>query len=224
MLRFRCVAPNSSMARPGQTGTTGASESNLPCQNNVLKFANSSTWTTAPASTTAAPSSTTASNAALTTISGSCVEAEQSCASPEWGPVCCTSGYTCTFYQDTGYARCLRDSSTAPGQSTTSAAATATTQETASTTSPTTGCIEAEQSCASPGWGPVCCTSGYTCTFYKDTGYARCLRQGALMQNLDQKDRMHHRKKTASGFLAPEHALLQTQTMLSLTASMPKEL
>jgi len=285
---FVVVAPNSSMARPGHTGTTGVSESNLPCQNNALKFVNSSTWTSAPASTTAAPSSTTASTTALTTTFGGCIEAEQSCASPGWGPVCCTSGYTCTFHQDTGYARCLLDSSSAPGQSTTSAAtstqeaasttfpttgcieaeqscaspgwgpvcctsgytctfhqdtgyarclrdlssapgqsttsAATTTQEAASTTSPTTGCIEAEQSCASPEWGPFCCTSGYTCTFYEDTGYARCLTQGALIQNLEQQDRVHHRKKTTSGFLAPEHALLQTQTMLSLTASIPKEL
>lgn len=44
-----------------------------------------------------------------------------------------------------------------------------------SASEPESSCKVAYETCAAPGWGPACCTTGHECAYHTDSGYARCL-------------------------------------------------
>eukprot|EP00933_Yihiella_yeosuensis_P043009 TRINITY_DN376_c1_g1_i1.p1 TRINITY_DN376_c1_g1~~TRINITY_DN376_c1_g1_i1.p1 ORF type:complete len:533 (+),score=61.75 TRINITY_DN376_c1_g1_i1:65-1663(+) len=166
---FTVVSAGSSEARPGSPGTTGQPDTSLPCKNNRLMF--DADLGIAPGSTTSTSTPTPVTTSSAMPGAG-CIKSGEVCAKPGWVPqACCEPSQTCQFYRDTGYARCLLAATTA---TTTTTATTMTT--TTTTMGPATGCRGAEQICAEPGWGPLCCPSGYKCTFHQDSGYARCLR------------------------------------------------
>lgn len=169
---FQVVAPGSPEARPGETGTTGTPDSDLPCENNVLRF----NATTSPPVPTPAPvpvpvpipAPILASNQS-TIPPSSCEgesEADGECAQPGWtSEKCCPSGHHCLYWQSTGYGRCRSSSSSLPPQ-------------TAPARSPSSSCsgeAAAGSECARSDW-PLekCCPSGFRCKFWHDSGYARC--------------------------------------------------
>lgn len=167
---FEVVAEGSPEAHAGQTGTTGTPDSDLPCENNVLKFsATSPSPAPMPASVPApvprpAPTPTS-------THPSSCegnAEADSECDQPGWtSQKCCPSKQQCIYWQDSGYARCRSDSTNSSPSP-------------APVTVPISnhscsGEAEAGGECARPGWpSEKCCPSGFWCKVWQDSGFARC--------------------------------------------------
>jgi hypothetical protein len=189
---FQVVPRGSGGARQGQPGTVGAPDSDLPCQNNVLKFADESAAATPPTATMAPiapvsptgtvgttsaepPSAPTLAPAAPGPGAGGeqCVGPYEICASPDRTTArCCRAGHQCV-HSNEHWARCL------PGDAATEAAA-GSAPTPPPTPAPTPSCVAAYEICADPSWGsPRCCGEGYHCEFANEH-WASCRPLPAL--------------------------------------------
>jgi len=234
---FQVVSLGSSAARPGTTGTVGAPESELPCQNNVLKFS----VTDSPAKPTpivepapAMPPLTTPVPApnpspeqvgtAAPTPAGACAGAYEICANPTWdAPICCDAGYQCE-YANEHWASCL-PSAVVRAPFPPSPAATA-------PAPPTTACAAAYHTCADPSWeSPICCQEGYQCE-YANEHWASCrpFSTGSLasvsthhrnmVYSQEAREQQQQRRRASPrGFLSAGPALVQLGSALAAGGS-----
>eukprot|EP00931_Biecheleriopsis_adriatica_P047276 TRINITY_DN2722_c0_g1_i1.p1 TRINITY_DN2722_c0_g1~~TRINITY_DN2722_c0_g1_i1.p1 ORF type:complete len:516 (-),score=63.53 TRINITY_DN2722_c0_g1_i1:314-1813(-) len=159
---FEVVARGSSEAIPGETGTTGTPDSDLPCENNVLKFTEPVLVPSPALVPTPAP---------LPPLCEGQAASGGECAQPGWtSEKCCPLGQQCISWQDSGYARCRSPALPTPAP------------VTAPAPTPSSSCkgeAEAGSECAQPDWpSEKCCPLGFQCKFWQDSGYARCLEFG----------------------------------------------
>lgn len=184
---FHAVPRGAAGARRGQPGTVGAPDSDLPCQNNVLRFAGDAA-TAAPLTATRAPVAPASPTGAARTASAEppstpapapaapgsgkqCAGPYEICASPDRATArCCSAGHQCVHANE-HWASCL------PGGAATEAAAG---RVPTAPPTPAPACVAAYEICAGPGWGgPRCCGEGYRCE-HANEHWASCRPLPAL--------------------------------------------
>jgi len=234
---FLVVPAGSREARPGASGTTGTPDSDLPCTNNALKFdagsaAPAATTTPAPPPPPGAPAPTPAPPDPHSPPHSPCAGSHEVCAEPGLAPSCCVLGHACTHYRNSGYARCLLASSGLVPPTPTPTLASAPAQTAAPAATPArAACTGPHEVCAQPGWGPACCSAGLRCTYYLNTGYARCLPPALVetagearasvgvldpeLSGWEQRMRRKHLRASTHGSLSSGQAFLQTKQTVS---------
>jgi len=237
---FEVVPRDSGAARPGRPGTVGVAESELPCRNNMLKFQElgldvgpvevpETVSELRPTSGPVAPQQPQPvepepeseqegqeeqeKEVEAEAGEGACIGPHEHCAQPGWPrPACCTTGYTCTFWDD-HWARCLPESEAPVAQ-------------TGASTTPmaSRSCAQPYEHCAGPsGWGgPTCCTSGHECVFANEH-WARCEPRPALVATElhladGPKATQLRGRASAHGFLSVASSFVQLGAQVNISS------
>ncbi|POY75491.1 putative Cellulose 1,4-beta-cellobiosidase (non-reducing end) [Rhodotorula taiwanensis] len=175
----QCVPTTSPSASSTSSSTTSSSSSSGSSSSATSRSTSSSSSSSTSTTTSATPSPTSCSGIQL---------GYGQCGGIGWsGPMCCVSGWTCTYSNDF-YSQCLPSTSSSPTSSTSSSSSSSSSSSTTSSSSTSssasassstaggcTGSAGAYGQCGGSGYiGGTCCPSGYYCAF-ANAYYSQCL-------------------------------------------------